>query len=379
MNRAYEGLSNIWYRFQSYLFPFMEEVVGPLTKKQQKLLEALDVLQIERHIRYTVGLGRPLADRCAIARAFVAKAVYNMATTELLLERLESDVQLRRICGWEKLHDLPSQSTFSRAFSEFAETALPERIHSALIDAHFGEQLVGHISRDSTQIIAREKPKKHDTVAKEPKEPKKRGRPKKGEERPKELTRIEKQAGGTMSLEEMKADLPTACDVGTKRDSKGHKHSWSGYKLHFDTADGGVPISCILTSASMHDSQAAIPLAEMTHQRVTNCYDLMDSAYDCVELREHSKSLGHVPIIDVNPRAYKAEIEKEQKARRAANYKLAEDVRYNERSTVERVNGRLKDEFGGRTVRVKGHAKVMAHLMFGVLALTADQLMKFIA
>ena len=105
----------------------------------------------------------------------------------------------------------------------------------------------------------------------------------------------------------------------------------------------------------------------------------MDSAYDCVELREHSKSLGHVPIIDANPRAYKAEIEKEQKARRAANYKLAEDVRYNERSTVERVNGRLKDEFGGRMVRVKGHAKVMAHLMFGVLALTADQLMKFIA
>jgi hypothetical protein len=40
---------------------------------------------------------------------------------------------------------------------------------------------------------------------------------------------------------------------------------------------------------------------------------------------------------------------------------------------IERVNGRLKDEFGGRFIRVRGASKVMAHLMFGVLALTVDQ------
>ena len=61
-----------------------------------------------------------------------------------------------------------------------------------------------------------------------------------------------------------------------------------------------------------------------------------------------------------------------------AGYQTAETVRYKERSTVERVNGRLKDEFGGRVVRVKGHAKVMCHLMFGILALTSNQLMCFI-
>jgi hypothetical protein len=47
-------------------------------------------------------------------------------------------------------------------------------------------------------------------------------------------------------------------------------------------------------------------------------------------------------------------------------HKRAETIRYNERSTVERVNGRLKEEFGGRMVRVRGHAKVMCHLMFGI-------------
>jgi hypothetical protein len=45
---------------------------------------------------------------------------------------------------------------------------------------------------------------------------------------------------------------------------------------------------------------------------------------------------------------------------------------------VERANARPKDEFGGRNGRVRGAPK-MAHRVFGVLALTADQLMKFVS
>ena len=67
-------------------------------------------------------------------------------------------------------------------------------------------------------------------------------------------------------------------------------------------------------------------------------------------------------------------------ARRLKNlgFQLAEQVRYNERTAGERVNGRLKDEFGGRHVRVRGAAKVMCHCMFGVLALTVDQLVRLV-
>ena len=100
----------------------------------------------------------------------------------------------------------------------------------------------------------------------------------------------------------MLADLPRHCAVGTKRNAKGHTTSWIGYKLHIDTADGDIAVSCLLTSASLHDSQAAIPLATITAQRVTSLYDLMDSAYDAPEIRAHSHALGHVPISDVNPR-----------------------------------------------------------------------------
>ena len=55
-----------------------------------------------------------------------------------------------------------------------------------------------------------------------------------------------------------------------------------------------------------------------------------------------------------------------------------EERRYVERSGSERVNGRLKDEFGGRHVRVRGYDKVLAHLMFGMTVLTASQLMRLI-
>ena len=56
----------------------------------------------------------------------------------------------------------------------------------------------------------------------------------------------------------------------------------------------------------------------------------------------------------------------------------AEQIRYNERSAAERVNARLKDEFGAKKVRVRGHYKVACHLMFGILVLAADQIMKLV-
>jgi hypothetical protein len=151
--------------------------------------------------------------------------------------------------------------------------------------------------------------------------------------------------------------------------------------LPIDASGGDIPIICVLTAASVHDGQGAIPLAIMTAAKVTNLYDLMDSAYDDAAIEQHSRSLNHVPIIDINPRAtagLKPELEQEAKRQRWVGHRLAEDIRYGERSTAERVNGGLKDNHGGRTVRVRGAAKVMCHLMFGVLSFTALQLLRLV-
>jgi hypothetical protein len=267
------------------------------------------------------------------------------------------------MCGWEEKDQVPSEPTFSRAFREFAQSKLPERVHEALIKRMLPDHLFGHISQDSTEIEAREKPAAK--KKREPKSKKKRGRPAKGETRIPDPSRIERQM--TMTVNEMVAELPIACDRGTKRNSKGYMESWNGFKFHVDAGDGQIPISCLLTSASLHDSQASIPLTAMTYRRVTSLYEVKDSAYDCQHIVAYSRSHGHVPIIDPNNRkGEKRELDPAQK------------VRFRERSTVERVNARLKDEFGGRMIRVRGAVKVMAHLMFGVLALTADQLLRMV-
>jgi hypothetical protein len=187
----------------------------------------------------------------------------------------------------------------------------------------------------------------------------KRGRPRQGEiiaaKKPK---RPDLQLG--RGLTENMADLPTRCDVGTKINAKGYKTSWIGYKLHIDSIDGDIPVSALLSSASLHDSQAAIPLAQRTAERITCLYDLMDSAYDAPQIRSYSAGLGHVPIIDTNPRrGEKKEMDP------------AQAVRFRNRTTAERVNSNLKDNYGGRFVRLRGAAKVMMHLMFGLIAITA--------
>ncbi len=286
----HETLSNHWKTIQKELFPCLEEELKePLSDRLKLFITVLDFAQVENFVWHWHGLpGRPQKDRQALARAFVAKPVFKIGQTNMLIERLKVDKSLRRLCGWTFAFQIPSESTFSRAFGEFAQSALPVKMHTALIVATHKDRLVGHVSRDSTAIRAREKP-----IIKEKEEKPKarRGRPKKGEERPKKKRRLERQQN--MNLPEMLADLPTDCNVGTKRNAKGYKETWIGYKLHMDIADGGIPISCVLTSASLHDSQAAIPLAEMTAGRTTSLYDLMDAAYDTPEIKQHSRSLGH--------------------------------------------------------------------------------------
>ena len=331
-------------------------------------MKVLGWLEIDRWIPSHRGrVGRPQRDRRAIVRGFVAKAVCNFGTTSALRDRLRTDAALRRICGWESVRGVPDESVFSRAFAKFAETELPQPVHAALIVKTQAERLIGHVSRDSTAIAVRERVVKPTETAEGSREQAARAeapRPRRRSKQPRKPTRTERPV--IMTLPAMLAELPQHCAIGCKTNSHGRKETWRGYKLHLDVADGQIPISCLLTSAWLHDSQAAIPLATLTATRVTNLYDLMDSAYDSESIRQHSRGLGHVPIIDSQARRFKP----------ARPMLLHEANRFRERTTVERVNARLKDEFGGRNVRVRGALKVMAHLMFGILALTADQILR---
>jgi hypothetical protein len=366
-NTLRSRLSQFWSELQHDLFPFLrEEEHLDLTPTLEQVIRVLEFIEIERFVPSCRGwVGRPPKDRVALARAFVAKAVLNLPTTEALIDRLQVDRTLRRICGFEPFKPIPDASRFSRAFAELTAQNLPARVHEALIRRQLGDQLIFHVARDATEIEAREKPTPKPVVEAVPTQPKKRGRPRKGEERPKELTVIEQQLN--QDVTESLAALPKACDVGTKKNSKGFKESWIGYKLHIESVDGNIPVSAILTAASVHDSQAAIPLTRLTADRITSLYDLADSAYCSGILRQVSRDAGHAPIIDHNPRGG-PKIE----------FAPHEAERYRARSQAERINGYLKDHHGGRSIWVKGHDKVYTHLMFGILVIAAEQILRLL-
>ena len=147
-----------------------------------------------------------------------------------LIDRLGADKSLRRVCGWERRAQVPSEATFSRAFTEFAQGDLPDKMHAALIDRALGGRIIGTIARDATEIEAREKPVEKEKNSRKTVRhhhppsipPRKRGRPRKDEQRPKpEPTRLERQT--SQNANQMLAELPTACDVGAKKNSKGYR------------------------------------------------------------------------------------------------------------------------------------------------------------
>ena len=315
-------LPKLYFTMERYLFPLLEEELGELTAKMREFLRIVEVVRPSRFITSALrwcGLGRPMKDREKMLRAFFLKAVYDFPTTKALIENLKTNPSLRRLCGWESRCEVPSEATFSRAFKVFAEEKVPDAVHAMIVKENYTGKLVGHASIDSTAIVGREKACRKNT--------------------PK--IKLKKKRG---------------------RKSKAEKAALAEQELS-ETGDGGVPLAALLSSASMHDSQAAIPLMQMASERATILYDLADSAYDAEEIRAFSEKLGHVPVIDPNPRrGDKVELAPARK------------IRYRERSTVERGNSDLKDNYGARHVRVKGHWKVLCHLMFGVIAITVKQL-----
>lgn len=361
------NIKNLFTKIQYKLFPELEEhFEEKLSPNDEAFVKAIELIRPDRFLGQFdyQGRGQPPKSRVSLFLAFLAKSIYGLTTTTLLIDYLHANKLLRNLCGYESGRAIPSESTFSRAFADFSQARILERIHQKIVTENLSQELVFHISRDSTSIEVREKPApKKETTAKEQKPKRKRGRSRKTEPKVEpEKTRIEQQK--ERGLEENLEDLPKVqCEKGTKKDAKGYKYSWNGYKLHLDVIDGDIPISAILTGAGIHDSQLAIPLAQMSDSRVTSLYDLMDAAYDAGAIKEAIEDLGRVPIIDPNPR-------------RGPKVQLPVDrvERFRNRSSVERVNGNLKDNFGGNSVRVKGAAKVMCHLMFGLIALTAGQL-----
>ena len=256
---------------------------------------------IKQPTQWTV---RPAQEWSVLCRAFIAKSVLGLPTTRSLIDRLKSDESLARICGWSHASKVPQESTFSRVFGQLARLNVAERIHGAVVETHLGEELVEHASMDGSAIKGRERARGHAPKVKAP--PKKRGRKKKGEVapeislHPKDLPALSRYV--RMRPGQILKALPQECDWGCKKNSQGKVETWKGFKLHVLSADGEIPLACVLTGASVHDSQAAPYLLKRARERTTFLYGLADAAYDAKAIKDLVCHQGGVPNIDANPR-----------------------------------------------------------------------------
>lgn len=163
-----ETLSQFWFNVQHSLFPWLENNLGVLSEDHKRLVSALELIRIEDLVSsIRCYEGRPSKDRCQIARALIAKILFRIPTVTALLRTLNSDLQLKVICGWEAHAKIPDANAFSRAFKVFSKFSISEKAHQKLISEMYKDKIVMHLIKDSTPIIAREKAPKQTMSRKE--------------------------------------------------------------------------------------------------------------------------------------------------------------------------------------------------------------------
>jgi len=111
MSKIISSLSKMWLKvrnLENSLFPELQASLGAFTSKEEKLVKILDFAEIEQFI-YDTHKTNIAKDRPQMARAFIAKSVYNLQTTRDLIDRLRIDRTLRILCGWRYSNDIPSR------------------------------------------------------------------------------------------------------------------------------------------------------------------------------------------------------------------------------------------------------------------------------
>ena len=105
MNSLLQVLGRFGQILQNHLFPCLKEELGEMSERHEQFVQALALLQMDGFVTVRKGRGCSCPhDRAKIARAFLAKAVFNIPNTRALLDRLAHDVVLRRLCGRRSSH-----------------------------------------------------------------------------------------------------------------------------------------------------------------------------------------------------------------------------------------------------------------------------------
>jgi len=347
----------LWRELEQGVFPWVEDNFGEIDDKHRLFMVVCEAVIDVDAFRYAQwkGNGRPLVSRLNIFKALIYKAVFNVKDTKELVRMLRVEPLARRLCGWSCPGLVSSESSFSRVFEEFAKLGFTEKWFENLVVKYHGDMAVDTISYDSAPVEVRTRAANV-----------KRRLEELDPDQPPPPARLVVQP--FRNAEANMAELPVECEWGCKRDSHGKKKQWKGGKLHVAVTRDGFPVAVKYTSASLHDSQVMIPLAQQATARVPHHFDLADAAYDAEPIRALCAELGTVAIIDANPRRGGGGM---------IRSKLEEEI-YKDRTSAERYFSHHLESHGGRTVRVRTPAKVALHLLLGTIVVAVEQLMRML-
>jgi len=387
------------YILQESLFSFEELQKLESKEKLPIFFSSLDLRPYAKQLRSSSPQGADGHSREGILRALIAAPLEGIDTFTALHHRLDKDLRFRYQCGLSIDRPAPSISTLSRVFAALTKKKLAEKIFLDLVQLAQEEGIIdgSHQAIDSAAIDAYEK-----------KQPKKRS----------------EQTGNA--------------NWGAKYDSFGNKITWFGYKMHLsvDTASE-LPMAIKVTPAHVNDGEVAPELIEQVAERTKSKIEflIMDGGYDQLKNYESAKNIGAQAIIPLNLRNEKEPPEgissngtprcsmgyemtywgadKDQLKFRcphatgkvdcplgmaacsSSNYGMVvkvdikKDVRrysnphrdtkrwkelYNERTSVERCNSRMKSYLTANSLHVWGIEKVKTHIYLNAIVLLVSAL-----
>jgi len=387
------------YILQESLFSFEELQKLESKEKLPIFFSSLDLRPYAKQLRSSSPQGADGHSREGILRALIAAPLEGIDTFTALHHRLDKDLRFRYQCGLAIDRPAPSISTLSRVFAALTQKQLAEKIFLDLVQFAQEEGVIdgSHQAIDSTAIDAYEK-----------KQPKKR------------------------------SEHTGNANWGAKFDSFGNKITWFGYKMHLsvDTASE-LPMAIKVTPAHVNDGEVAPELIEQVAERTKSKIEflIMDGGYDQLKNYESAKNIGAQAIIPLNLRNEKEPPEgissngtprcsmgyemtywgadKDQLKFRcphatgkvdcplgmaacsSSNYGMVvkvdikKDVRrysnphrdtkrwkelYNERTSVERCNSRMKSFLTANSLHVWGIEKVKTHIYLNAIVLLVSAL-----
>ncbi len=307
--------------------PIVREIEAILDELSEHDAELLDALRGPRR------RGRPGYDPEILWHCYVAYYFLGLPSVSELIRRLHDNPYMAEACGIDSPSTIPSQPTFSRFFAKLSERRMRGRINRVFqrLNQKFYRMLPSYgksVAIDSTDIKA--------------------------------------WSNGSHRQ-------PTDKDAGwiVKKDTNGRgKFTW-GYKLSLlvDTTYE-LPMAWRVTSGDTADIRAASPLlcqARWITDKFHPQYVIADAGYCSEALRRQiRRQFKSIPIIKTNA-GHKRAVEK-----------YPEDAEwqgiFSRRTSIERVNARLKGHRKLNSLRVRGIRKVRVHCLLSLIALQTQVL-----